>query len=76
MTIETQFNVDDEVFVLYNNKIHKVTVTGVFASYEYNDTMTCKSSSISYRVKFEAGGETKFNENSLFATKLSLINSL
>lgn len=70
MTIETKFNVDDEVFVLHNNKIHKVRVIGVFAFAEYN---TC---GVNYRVRFEAGGETKFEEDRLYATKLSLINSL
>lgn len=76
MKIETKFNLDDEVFVLHNDKIHKVIVTGVFAFHEYNGTMTNKTFAINYRVKFEAGGETKFSEDRLFATKLSLINSL
>ena len=76
MKFETKFNLDDEVFVLHNDKIHKVRVTGVFAFVEYNGTLNCKTCAVNYRVKFEAGGETRFNENSLFTTKLSLINSL
>lgn len=76
MKFETKFNLDDEVFVLHNSQIHKVRVTGVCALVEYNGTLTYKTSAINYRVKFEAGGETKFEESRLFATKLSLINSL
>ena len=76
MTIETKFNIDDEVFVLHNNKIYKVRVLGVFAFAEYNGTLTNKTCGVNYRVRFEAGGETKFEEDRLYATKLSLINSL
>lgn len=70
MTIETKFNLGDEVFVLYNDKIHCVTVTGVEVFLNFGD------SGINYRVQFPAGGETKFAESRLFPTKLSLINSL
>ena len=76
MKIETKFNLGDEVFVLHNDKIHKVIVTGVFFFAEYNGTLTYKTSAVNYRVKFEAGGETKFEESRLFPTKVSLINSL
>lgn len=76
MKIETKFSINDEVFVLHNDKIHKVIVTGVFASREYNPTMTKISSTIEYRVLFSAGGETKFAEDRLFNTKESLLNSL
>jgi len=72
MTIETRFSLGDKVFVLCNNKVHQVTVTGVYGFQEY----TSESSSISYRVKFLAGGEDKFSENALFATKQELLNSL
>lgn len=70
MTIETKFNLGDEVFVLYNDRIHCVTVTGVevFCSF--------KDNGINYMVQFSAGGETKFAESRLFSTKVSLINSL
>lgn len=70
MTIETKFNLGDKVFVLYNDKIQEVSVTGVYAFYEYNPIH------INYRVKFVAGGETKLSEDRLFATKQELINSL
>lgn len=70
MKFETKFKLGDEVFVLYNDRIHYVTVTGVEVFLTFND------SRINYTVQFPAGGETKFAESRLFPTKVSLINSL
>lgn len=76
MKIETKFNLGDRVFVLYQDRIHEVFVTGVFAFHEFNGTLTHSTFAINYRVKFEAGGEAKFSEDRLFATKEELLESL
>lgn len=70
MKIETRFNLGDEVFILYNDRIQCVTVTGIEVF------CTFKDNRINYTVQFSAGGETKFAESRLFPTKVSLINSL
>jgi len=70
MKFETRFKLGDEVFVLYNDGIHCVTVTGVEVFLTFVD------SRINYTVRFPAGGETKFAESRLFPTKVSLIDSL
>ena len=70
MKIETRFNLGDEVFVLYNDRVHGVTVTGVEVF------CTFKDNGINYTVQFSSGGETRFAESRLFPTKISLLNSL
>lgn len=76
MQIETKFNLGDKVFVLYNERVHEVLVTGVFAFHELNGTLSHDTFAINYRVKFQAGGETKISEERLFATKEKLLESL
>lgn len=76
MKIETKFNLGDRVFVLYHDRVHEVFVTGVFAFHEFNGTLTHDTFAINYRVKFEAGGEAKFGEDKLFATKEKLLELL
>ena len=76
MTIETKFNVGDTAFVLYENRIYEVTVTGISYFTEYNNIWRRLTSEINYRIKFPAGGETKLAESRLFATKQDLLESL
>lgn len=77
MKIETKFNLGDKVFVLYHDKVHNVLVTGVFAFHEFNGPSNRDTTfAINYRVRFEAGGEEKFSEDRLFATKEKLLESL
>lgn len=76
MKIETRFNLGDEVFVLYNDRIHCVTVTGVEVFCTLKDNGINYTAGINYTVRFSAGGETRFAESRLFHTKVSLINSL
>lgn len=71
MTIETKFNLGDEAYILYNDKVHKVVITGIEVySEKVGDVVT------NYKIRFEAGGEYKAAEVRLFGTKLSLLNSL
>jgi len=85
MTIETKFNFGDMVFVLAANKVHNVKIISVDA--RYSDTIeridghgTIKSSNpkqyVTYRVKYQSGGENTFEETELFATKDDLLKSL
>lgn len=76
MKIETKFNLGDKVFVLYHDRVHNVLVTGVFAFHEFDGTLKHDTFAINYRVKFEAGGEEKFSEDRIFATKEKLLESL
>jgi hypothetical protein len=71
MEIKTKFDLGDEAFVLYSDRVHKVVITGI-------ETFTNRSGETvtNYNVRFAAGGETKMSENRLFETKLELFNSL
>lgn len=70
MTIETNFNLYDNAFVIYDNRIYEVVVTGIEA---FTDHGYVK---VNYKVRFPAGGETKMADSLLFATKQELINAL
>lgn len=70
MTITVEFMLGEDVFVLHANKIYKVEVTGIIVE------ITEQNQSITYKVRFPAGGETKFDEARLFATKEELLKSL
>lgn len=85
MTIETKFNLGDNVFVLATNRVHDVEIIGVNVQHsnkiERIDGRGCVSCSmpkqyIAYRVKFQSGGESNFEETEVFATKQDLLNSL
>ena len=64
MKFETQFRLGDNVYVLYNDRIYNVEVTGIEVF------ITLKEQGINYKVRFPAGGEAKFAETRLFFTKL------
>ena len=85
MTIETKFNFGDTAFVLAANRVHEVKIIGVNVQYsnkiERIDGRGCMSCSapkqyITYRVKYQSGGESIFEETDVFATKQDLLNSL
>lgn len=71
MEIKTKFDLGDEAFVLYSDRVHKVVITGIETFTNLlGETVT------NYNVRFAAGGETKMSENRLFETKQELFNSL
>jgi len=84
MTIKTNFNLNDIVYLLKNEKIHAVEIVKINIQLGNNiervdNTNYCSDTPIqyvSYRVRYESGGEENFHENRLFATKKDLINSL
>ena len=84
MTFETNFNLNDVVYLLKNEKIHVVEIVKINIQLGNNielvDTTNYRGDTpikyVSYRVRYESGGEENFPENRLFATKKDLINSL
>lgn len=84
MTIKTNFDLNNIVYLLKNEKIHAVEIVKINVqlgnSIERVDTTIYRSDTpiqyVSYRVRYESGGEENFPENRLFATKKDLINSL
>lgn len=84
MTIKTNFNLNDIVYLLKNEKIHVVEIVKINIQLGNNiervDTTNYRSDTpiqyVSYRVRYESGGEENFPENRLFTTKQDLINSL
>lgn len=84
MTIDTNFNLDENVYLLKNDKIHIVKIVKINIQYGYNvktiDNHRYGGSIpvqyVSYRVRYESGGEEEFPQNKLYTTKQALINSL
>lgn len=76
MTIETKYNIGDEVFVLYNNKVSTLKIWGIDVSVEegFDGQYTLPN-----KVKilyYDFGKHHSFNEQDLFPTKAELLNSL
>ncbi len=71
MKIVTHFNLGDQKFVLYNNVIHLVTITGI----TINVTRGYHTD-VAYKVRFNAGGEALFDEHRLFSSKSELFETL
>lgn len=69
MVIETKYDLGDKAFVLYNNKIYVVIVTGITINVESRTTIT-------YKIRFPSGGETELDKSRLFSTKEELIETL
>lgn len=72
MTIETKFNIDDNVYVMHHNKVTlvrirlfdvRVSASGIFITYE----------TLSVVEGYLVGGIT---EDKVFSTKQELLNSL
>lgn len=85
MTIETNFNLNEEVYVLKNEKIHFVKIVKINIQFGnliiqsvdkriYGGATPMQY--VSYRVRYQSGGEEEFPENRLYTTKQALINSL
>ena len=83
MTIETNFNLNENVYLLKNEKIHCVKIVKINIQYGYNiETIenhryggSIPMQYVSYRVRYQSGGE-EFPQNRLYTTKQALINSL
>lgn len=71
MTIETKYNVEDEVWLIYENKVIQQAVSSIYttSSIEYG---ALKNNSV-YYIRFCSG---EFRECDLFPTKEALLQSL
>lgn len=69
MTIETKFNKEDSVFVIFDNKVINTTVKSINISVFFNEP------NIEYKVDIN-GHSYMYKEQHVFATKEELIKSL
>jgi hypothetical protein len=84
MIIQTIFNLNENVYLLKNEKIHCVKIVKI--NIQYGNGIECVDNTsylratpmqyVSYRVRYDSGGEENFPENRLFSSKKDLINSL
>lgn len=65
MTIETKYNIGDEVWFMYRNKVFSGRIVGIFI----------RSNGISYKIVSIIKGMW-FSESNLFPTKEELLKSL
>lgn len=71
MKIETKFSIDDEVFVLWEDKVCLAVVIGI------DIRVSCVPIKIMYTIQSMGAGKiNSFHEERLFATKQELIDSL
>lgn len=71
MKIETKFSIDDEVFVIWENKVCPAVVISI------GIRVSCVPIQIMYTIQsMETGKINTFSEERLFATKQELIDSL
>lgn len=70
MTIETKYNIGDEVWVMYNMKPTKITIKRI--------SYYCGSWGhlLKEHIMYLADNNCSFNEDILFPTKEELLNSL
>ena len=76
MTIETKFNIGDEVWVFYGNKACHGKIKDVTITLRGRDRQVMRAS---YEVNFKLGGASYFHalaEGIIFKTKEELIESL
>ena len=90
MTIETKYNIGDEVYFLYGNKVQKSTIEEIDIRCNTrpaaNDYPFCDSAdwgktveviSVCYEVKALCGmTNTRYDEECLFRSKADLLKSL
>lgn len=78
MTIETKYNIGDEVYLMLSNKVKKALIIGVLITKgEHRKSEKYTSQEIRYNLHIV--GETSyegFSEGSLFKTKEELLASL
>ena len=68
MTIETKYNIGDEVWFMYENRAHKSKINAIYVSF-YEDMQTVKYSFGNYIYEFKQNEE-------LYLTKEELLKSL
>ena len=76
MTIETKYNIGDEVFTLYNNKVSTLKIWGIDVSIEKGfDGQYVLPTKVKI-LYYDFGKHHTFNEQDLFPTKEELLKSL
>jgi hypothetical protein len=87
MTIETKFNLGDVVYLLKGEKVHNAQIIKINVQFgnqidcvnnkQCNGfTRTTPTQYVSYRIKYQSGGEEEFGEERFFKTKEELLKSL
>ena len=69
MTIETKYNIGDEVWVYYNMKPQKMTVTHI-------NIYCSKRATLKTEIRYVVDNAIAFRERPLFPTKEELLKSL
>ena len=69
MTIETKYNIGDEVWIYYNMELQKMTITHI-------NIYCCKRGTLKTEVRYVVDNSISFGESSLFPTKEELLKSL
>lgn len=75
MTINTKFNINDEVWFMYHNKVTKGNVTGIWIQKSSN-LCSWWGDKVKYCVQINLKQENEVEENNLFITKEELLKSL
>lgn len=70
MNIETQYNINNTVYFLHNNKVWEGTVKKITITIENNSLV------ISYKVQYNDWKYKSLKENQAYNTKQELLNSL
>lgn len=70
MTIETKYNIGDEVFMLLHRSVDKYNISGIRIRIEGGNT------SVEYRLRTIAGNTDYYDESWIFPTKEELLKSL
>ena len=80
MTIETKYNIGDEVWFMADNKVRKAIIYGFSCtqacSYIKDGEPCCVSTDLDYIVCIDQGHTTKMYDCDLFPTKEELLKSL
>lgn len=74
MKIETKYNIEDEVFTMYSDKIVKGRINGI--RFIKSNNMCSWGDSLTYNLQLERVGYIDRLENKLFKTKEELIANL
>lgn len=75
MEIKTKYNLFDEVYIMYNNKIQQMVIKGIKIIIEYKPYLEDKHTEIVYKLE-DRNFATEYSEDNLFKTKKELIESL
>lgn len=70
MNIETQYNINNTVYFLYNNKVWEGTVKKITITVEHNSLV------ITYKVQYNDWKYKSLKESQAYNTKQELLDSL